>query len=121
MKKDYTTKFKAKNEVTHANTTNVFEFFTKLLFEQIDKNLWYAFSISFQITNLAYLNQIQISKTYLSSFIVDASTIKIKTNKQIQITCRKKNLFIAYGLDLTLTSANLAGFGQFHLFPTTLK
>ena len=61
----------------------------------------------------------------LLEFNVDASTIKIKTNKQIQITCRKKTLFIAlylkYGLNLTLTSANLAGFGQFHLFPTTLK
>ena len=30
LKKDYTTKFKAKNEVTQANITIVFEFFTKL-------------------------------------------------------------------------------------------
>ena len=45
----------------------------------------------------------------LLEFNVDASTIKFKTNKQIQITCIKKILFVSfylkYGLGLTLTSA----------------
>ena len=68
LKNDYTTKFKTKNEVTQANITNVFEFFTKVLWNQ-QKEIYddMHFQFCYRLPILSYLNQIQISKNCLWS------------------------------------------------------